>query len=194
MPALQVAGREPAISKAAQLNIASCMAVLCGGAADKDVAATVGGLLQGAAGKEESTARLSLLSLGAIGRSMDLSKQGKLQVGSRCCSREPPGLSPSVCCHLHPSAAVVADEALEQLRVPTAAAAIHVEHALRLAVEGMGLCRARAPANLTQGGHKLPDCRAQLHLTELAQASAADVLQVHCLHAGPPDLFAGVPL
>lgn len=103
MPALQAAGREPAISKAAQLNIASCMAVLCGGAANKDVAATVSGLLQGAAGQDESTARLSLFSLGAIGRSMDLSKQEKLQVGSRCCNREPPGVPPSVCRHLHPS-------------------------------------------------------------------------------------------
>ena len=97
MPALQAAGREPAISKAAQLNIASCMAVLCGGAAYKDVAATVSGLLQGAAGKDESTARLSLFSLGAIGRSMDLSKQGKLQVGSRCCTRESSGVPSNAC-------------------------------------------------------------------------------------------------
>ena len=36
------------------------------------------------------------------------------------------------------AAAVVAGAALEQLRVPTAAAAIHVEHALRLAVQLVG--------------------------------------------------------
>ena len=43
-------------------------------------------------------------------------------------------------------AAATAGAALEQLRVPTAAAAIHVEHALRLAVQLVGACAPHCTA------------------------------------------------
>ena len=78
------------------------------------------------------------------------------------------------------AAAVVAGAALEQLRVPTAAAAIHVEHALRLAVQLVGTCAPRCGAAWQQltdwvlpSTQMLPDHSA-LHAVSAASAVAGE--------------------
>ena len=77
-------------------------------------------------------------------------------------------------------AAVTAGAALERLRVPTAAAAIHVEHALRLAVQLVGACAPHCAAAWQQlmdwvlpTARVLPEHSA-LHVVSAASATAAE--------------------
>ena len=77
------------------------------------------------------------------------------------------------------AAAVTAGAALEQLRVPTAAAAIHVEHALRLAVQLVGACAPHCAAAWQQlmdwvlpTNQVLPD-QSALHVVSAASTVAA---------------------
>ncbi len=78
------------------------------------------------------------------------------------------------------AAAATAGAALEQLRVPSAAAAIHLEHALRLAVQLVGACAPHCAAAWQQlmdwvlpTGQVLPDHSA-LHVVSAASAAAAE--------------------
>ena len=77
------------------------------------------------------------------------------------------------------AAAVTAGAALERLRVPTAAAAVHVEHALRLAVRLVGACAPHCAAAWQQLAEwvlpttqVLPD-QSALHVVSAASVTAA---------------------
>ena len=78
------------------------------------------------------------------------------------------------------AAAVTAGAALERLRVPTAAAAIHVEHALRLAVQLVGACAPHCAAAWQQlMDWVLPTARvlpehSDLHVVSAASDAAAE--------------------
>lgn len=81
LSALLAAGHDKQVGKAAQHNIAQCIAVLCTAAGPSQTSTTVKSLLSAVEGNDEVASRLALFSLGEIGRCTDLSKFKQLQVG-----------------------------------------------------------------------------------------------------------------